>query len=103
MITIKRMITLVALTLVSLLPGAKAGTTNSLLFGRTISGSITAAAQTNFYSFSSARNDVVMLSLLRTNGAGTTVFYLYDPLGNLIINSGGNNALVHFPNFRLPL
>lgn len=76
-------------------------TTNALTFGHITPGAITAPAQTNCYSFIAASNDVVAITLLRTNGVGTTRLYLYDPMGVLIYNSAGSGALVHDGDVRL--
>jgi hypothetical protein len=78
-----------------------AAATNAIAFGQITSATISPARQTNCYSFNAASNDIVAITLLRTNGTGATHLYFYDPIGNLIYNSGGSGALVHDPGIRL--
>jgi hypothetical protein len=71
---------------------ASAATTNAISAGQIVPGSITAARQTNFYSFTASSNDVIYLTLLTTNGPGTFPwFYLYNPDGIFLGNPSANS------------
>src|SRR5881409_3534949 len=71
---------------------ARAATTNSISPGQILSGSITTPAQMNCYSFTAKSNDVIYLTLLRTNGPGNyPYFYLYDPDDELLSGPGYNS------------
>jgi len=84
-----------------LLTETNAALTNAISPGQIVIGSITNTAETNYYSFLTASNDVVALTLLRTNGTGTTSLSLYDPMGTLIFADPGNGIVVNNPSNRL--
>src|SRR5258708_33469561 len=56
-------------------------------------------ATTEIYTLS--LHDALPISVLRTNGTGTTYLYLYDPLGNLFYTSGGNGIAINDGSIRL--
>src|SRR5438874_2624403 len=71
---------------------ATAAATNTLNPGQILGGSITGPEQTNFYSFTASSNDVIYLTLLKTNGPGNyPYFYLYDPAGEILPEPGYNS------------
>ena len=80
---------------------AKANETNSISYGEIPSGSITNIAQTNFYAFTATSNDVVDITLVRTNGTGVPYFYLFDPDGNLVLGDNYNSYLAYVTGLRL--
>ena len=66
----------------SVLVEAKAAITNTISPGQIVAGSISAPGQSNYYTFTAASNDVITLTLLRTNSsAGNPTLTLYDPTG----------------------
>jgi len=58
--------------------------------GQTLSGSITAADQINFYTFTAAANDVVTIRTRKVSGSFTTVFDLYSPSGTQILSGAAS-------------
>src|SRR5258705_1742646 len=53
------------------------------------------------YTCTANSNDVIGVALDRTCPRDCRLLYRFDALGNLIINSAGNGAVVHYPNFPL--
>jgi hypothetical protein len=73
-----------------------------LLPGQTRSGHIYPSDYDTF-TFSASSNDVLYLTVLRTNGLGNgPYFYLYDPSGEVISAGGYSSLLTYVPNLRLP-
>jgi hypothetical protein len=56
------------------------------------------------FCFDAASNDVIYLTVLRTNGPGTSPYlYLYDPTGAVVTEGSANSILTYVPNRRLTL
>jgi YD repeat-containing protein len=58
--------------------------------GQTLSGSITAVDQINFYTFTAAANDVVTIRTRKISGSFTPVFDLYDASGGLVLSGAAS-------------
>ena len=56
--------------------------------GQILTGTISAADQINFYTFTAAANDVVMIRTRKTSGNLTPYFELYNPSGTRIWGPG---------------
>ena len=83
---------------------ANAATTNAISAGQIVPGSITAPGQTNFYSFTAASNDVIYLTVLKTNGPGNSPYlYLYDPAGVVVTEGNANTIVAGTDNLRLAM
>src|SRR2546425_5684 len=90
------------LTQVTVLAAPLQAVTNTIAPGEIRSGSITAPAQTDYYAFTASSNDVIYLTVLKTNGPGTYPYlYLYDPTGAVIAAGSGNAILTDVANLRL--
>ncbi|MBI1840922.1 MAG: hypothetical protein HYR88_08750 [Verrucomicrobia bacterium] len=70
-------------------------------YGQVAKGHITGAADMDTYTFIANANDVIALALVRTTPTAAPILYVFDPLGNMIIASGGDGAVVHYPDLRL--
>jgi hypothetical protein len=75
--------------------------TNTILPGQIVSGKISSGAQTNFYTFAASNNDVFTVGLLSTSGTGAPHLAIYDPAGNLTMESAGNGTLIFDESRRL--
>jgi hypothetical protein len=65
----------------------------ALLPGRVTSGHIS-PSDMDTYTFTGASNDVIIATLLRTNGTGVPYFYLYGPDGTLVSGSSISGGYV---------
>jgi hypothetical protein len=70
--------------------------------GQITSGHIS-PADMDTYTFTGTSNDVITVTLLRTNGTGDTFLYLYDPLGDAVFSGAGtgNAGVAYFAGVRL--
>ncbi len=66
------------------------GTT--LAFGKTVTGDITAAAQSNTYTFHANVNDVVDLTMTTTSGSLYPRIRIYGPTGKLVVDAANRYA-----------
>jgi hypothetical protein len=58
----------------------------SLAFGKTVAGSITAAAQSNTYTFRASAKDRVDFTMTITSGSMSPRIRVYDPAGALVVD-----------------
>jgi len=66
------------------------GTT--LAFGKTLTGAITVAAQSNTYTFHANANDVVDLTMTITSGSMSPRIRVYGPTGTQVVDTANRNA-----------
>jgi len=64
----------------------------SLSFGNTVAGSITAAAQSNTYTFPASAKDRVDLTMTITSGSMSPRIRIYDPKGALVVDTANRFA-----------
>ncbi len=64
----------------------------TLTFGKTQTGDITVAAQSNTYTFHANANDVVDLTMTITSGSMYPRIRIYDPTGKQVVDAANRNA-----------
>src|SRR5687767_5984102 len=73
-----------------------------MLVAGQISGGTLVPADYDTYCFTASSNDVLYLTMLRTNGPGTYPFFeLYDPEGNVVPGTEYNDYVAYMDNIRL--